>query len=1682
MSNSKIVCFAIALMMIFGGLPFSAQDSGEATQDVGEPISSSGATGGLADSPWPMFRQNLRHTGLSPYDTSGNPGNLKWSYTTGDWITTSPAIGFDGTIYVGSFDNKLHAINPDGTEKWNFTTGETVYSSPAIDSDGTVYVGSQDDKLYAINPDGTQKWSFTTGGNVYSCPAISSDGTIYVGSHDDKLYAINPDGTMKWSFTTGHFVYSSPAIGSDGTVYVGSLDNKLYAINPDSTQKWSFTAGDHVHSSPAISSDGTIYVGSTDDKLYAINPDGTQKWNFTTGSRVRSSPAIGSDGTIYVGSHDSKLYAINPDGTQKWNFTTGCCVPSSPAIGSDGTIYVGSEDDKLYAINPDGTEKWSYTTGDRVWSSPAIGSDGTIYIGSEDHKLYAIGTPSQNQPPVADAGPDQTTLEGSVVLFDGSNSKGSANGPGHVWTKYTDNPVLDLGPPGSWDDAYVTHPSVLYDGTTYQMWYSGYDSSSWRIGYAYSSDGITWTKSPSNPVLDLGASGSWEDTHVTHPTVLYDGTKYHMWYSGLDGGNYRIGYASSSDGITWVKYSGNPVLDWGPPGSWDDSRVDVPMVIYDGTTFQMWYSGNDGSRFRIGYASSSDGTTWFKSATNPVLDLAPWGSWDDYHVYSPSIIYDGITYYMWYSGHDGSNWRIGTATSFDGITWTKDITNPLLDIGPPGSWEDVGVHSPTVLYIGESYHMWYRGYSGTNVRIGYAYSTPGGEAPITSYEWDFDADFDSDGDGDPTNDVDATGPTPTHVYGDDGVYEVTLTVKTSVEGGTVVEADRDIVFCIDSTGSMGPPSNNDPTRLRVTESQNFVTNHLKEPDRAAVVDFDTDAWLVPWGWPTGDHLSSDYAQIIANLDQIDNAGGTIVSNGLNLSIRELVQYGDPNHVPVILLLTDAAQLDPADIAACYDEAWNAKNHSIIVITIGLNIDPSDEEQLLIDIANITGGKYFPAPDASYFQEIYEEISVLIENETREELSDTDTCNITVRNEPPGTTLPVIFGYGEEGGPSYGVIGEAIDPGSDDLTFVWDHGDGTNETVIFYNNGVGPEPVYDPSTNEVRSPWGNFPFAISDERNHIYGDDGIYYGWILVKDDDGGMTNIAFPRPSIENVPPILSANIPKNADEGEEVLFTADGYDNGTDDLTFTWSWGDGTPDTVTTHYNNGVSPEPEYDPATNEVKSPWGTFPFTAADSITHAYGDDGVYSISLTVSDDDGGLNTYNTTITVNNVAPSITEIIIPYPAEEGIESTFRATVKDEGSDDLTFEWDFGDLTSTITNTYYNDGLAQDPYPSPGGTYPFIAQDTLNHTYGDDYNYNFTLTVTDDDGGVTTFTTTVIVQNVAPTIEPFGPFTINEGSPFDTTAISTDPGSDDLTFTWEFELGPTITKTYYNDGGGPDPYPSPWGTYPYSATDTAEHTYGDDGNFTVILTVTDDDGGTAVYETYILVNNVPPSISSINYTSAIINEPRTIGYWGHQCEVEKPYGDHTGILQEWVDNISSQSQVFSWISTKEDVCSVVQQGDASDMIVMAKRQLMGVWLNIVSGKLQPDSEIYMPNLTSSNTIWEAVQEIEYAILYSSDREELERVKNIADNMNNGIGIAIAHVDFVATASDPGADDLTFHWDFGDGKNQTNHYPNPNGTFPVEVTDHVGHSYFSYGTFTVTLTVTDDDGGLDMVVVIIII
>jgi hypothetical protein len=210
----------------------------------------------------------------------------EWQHPTAGRVSGVPALSPDASVVyfvADGPDNNLYAVNTaDGSIRWKFPIladpGE-LNSSPAVNpADGTIYVGSDNFNVYAINPNGTEKWRFTTGADVESSPFVAIDPiddipTVYIGSDDDKVYALNAEtGAKKWEFLTGGpNVVSSPVVDLDGTIYIGSEDGKVYAINPNGDEKWNFPTGGQVRSSPALGKAGFIHIGSNDTNFYTIS-------------------------------------------------------------------------------------------------------------------------------------------------------------------------------------------------------------------------------------------------------------------------------------------------------------------------------------------------------------------------------------------------------------------------------------------------------------------------------------------------------------------------------------------------------------------------------------------------------------------------------------------------------------------------------------------------------------------------------------------------------------------------------------------------------------------------------------------------------------------------------------------------------------------------------------------------------------------------------------------------------------------------------------------------------------------------------------------------------------------------------------------------------------------------------------------------------------------------------------------------------------------------------------------------------------------------------------------------------------------------------------------------------------------------------------------------------------------
>ncbi|MCK4817990.1 T9SS type A sorting domain-containing protein [bacterium] len=309
----------------------------------------------------------------------------------------------------------------------------------------------------------------------------------------------------------------------------------------------------------------------------------------------------------------------------------------------------------------------------------------------------------------------------ALLIFMTLNSYAQTN-----WTKHPDNPIM-TGAAGTWYED-VSNPSILIEQDTFKMWFRGYPDANamFQIGYAWSTDGINWNIHP-HPVIPVGWPGAW-DRYRSIGTILRANDTLKMWYIATPNfSNYSIGYAWSLNGIAWNLHSG-PVLEKGPPGYWDENNVYGGSVYYDGTVYRMWYDGVGADYVgRIGFATSQDGINWVKDYYNSPMLEPDSGTFYQSRILGGPLVKLGDTIYNFISGYDSSYYqdyhaRIGYAYTTDYVNWTVGNNGQhVLDVGAPGEWDSFYAFLPEVLFHDGSFYMWYDGRNDTLYsRIGYA--------------------------------------------------------------------------------------------------------------------------------------------------------------------------------------------------------------------------------------------------------------------------------------------------------------------------------------------------------------------------------------------------------------------------------------------------------------------------------------------------------------------------------------------------------------------------------------------------------------------------------------------------------------------------------------------------------------------------------------------------------------------------------------------------------------------------------------------------------------------------------------------------------------------------------------------------------------------------------------------------
>ncbi len=710
-----------------------------------------------------------------------------------------------------------------------------------------------------------------------------------------------------------------------------------------------------------------------------------------------------------------------------------------------------------------------------------------------------------------------------------------------------------------------------------------------------------------------------------------------------------------------------------------------------------------------------------------------------------------------------------------------------------------------------------------------ASSDPDGD-PLT-FRWDFD--------GDGTWDTNwSSDPDATHTWGDD--WTGTVTVEVS-DGNLTATDDAPVVVnnVAPSIAFTAIPAGDEAETLefqaRATDpgSDDLTvswqgscagwsppTSYLNDP--AFAHDPDPSPTLHPRNITDvqsimcGDNSAYDW-----NLTVEDDDGGATTVYG-TFSVDNLppsFAIAPPTNVSVdegMRAFLNATAEDPGTDDLAFAWSWQfGPTETHTYYNDGVSPDPPESPDGMFPFAATDGSSFVYGDDGTYGVALT--------------VTDDDGGSVTVVTAVEvGNVAPSIDAgpdlAGREGSPvSFSFL--FSDPGFDqplagtveDFTATVDWGDGTSEPLSVTEAPGGPGVA---STGTMNG-------------THVFADNGVFAVTVTVCDDDGGCGSDVLTV-DVANVAPTVDAGPDLEVDEGAGLAivfsFSDPGFDfppAGTvEDFTATVDWGYGPPES----------------PSVTEVPGGPG-IPTRGAVSVTHSYGDNGIFTVTVTVCDDDGGCGSDSMAVTARNVPPAIEDVQVFVLADV----TLRVAGEKWHDVRMDLIWNGG--TTATVRVVRTPGSPDDQSATIDGRRIQFLGDfriTLYYTPDDDpvngqpngANPAWVILTSADRSEVRLQHTFNARQadTWAWTLDDLRPALAGREITFEVGA--SDPGSDDLTFTWDFGDGATATATHFNDGVGPDPFPSPQ-VNPVTATDSRSHTYALSGRYTVRLTVVDDDAG---------------------------------------------------------------------------------------------------------------------------------------------------------------------------------------------------------------------------------------------------
>jgi beta-1,2-mannobiose phosphorylase / 1,2-beta-oligomannan phosphorylase len=232
-------------------------------------------------------------------------------------------------------------------------------------------------------------------------------------------------------------------------------------------------------------------------------------------------------------------------------------------------------------------------------------------------------------------------------------------------------------------------PSVIRFGGRYLLYYSmpgGGGMEGWAVGIAESRNLTSWTK-----IGEVLPGQEPEKKGLCAPFAKVISGEVHLFYQTY--GNREkdaICHAVSKDGLRFERDPTNPIFR--PTGSWNAGRaIDVELVEFKGRW--LLYAATRDPQMKVQMivgAAAQKGRGFGRDAWKMLADrplLKPELPWERDCIEAPAIVRRGGSLYMFYAGaYNNAPQQIGCARSRDGVRWERLSTEPLLPVGPPGSW------------------------------------------------------------------------------------------------------------------------------------------------------------------------------------------------------------------------------------------------------------------------------------------------------------------------------------------------------------------------------------------------------------------------------------------------------------------------------------------------------------------------------------------------------------------------------------------------------------------------------------------------------------------------------------------------------------------------------------------------------------------------------------------------------------------------------------------------------------------------------------------------------------------------------------------------------------------------------------------------------------------------------------